>query len=188
MVKSQIVEVEAVAPQNRQVHFWPAGKTLRGRMDFSEPQNKTQAALRKPYPTPVPGQRVCIDFASGEKWIAEPLHMEQYEEMRAQILQRGYKLPPKKEQYASESTTTWVYHLQRLIDAGLARVVEGELPRWEDMEGKPRKRFISNDYQSETAKMTDVLERMATATEANTKMLVALAEKIAGKTSTPASK
>lgn len=180
MAKSQIVEVEACAPMGRQVLYRPIGKAIRGRMDFSEPRNKTQQILRKSYPVPVPGQRICIDFATGEKWIGEPLHLEAYEELRAQILSRGFKLPPKKEEYESESVTTWVYHVQRLIDSGLARVVEGELPRWQDLEGEPRKRFISNETKSESAKLTDVLEKMSASLDANTAMLAALTERIAG--------
>jgi hypothetical protein len=58
-----------------------------------------------------------------------------------------------------------VYHASKLIGAGLARVVVGELPDWETLGEKPRKSFISNERKSEEQRTRDVFEKLATATD-----------------------
>lgn len=180
MAKSQIVQIEACAPRNRQVIFKPIGSAIRGRVDFSDCRNQTEQLMRRFYPQPVPGQRICIDFATGQKWIAEPLYLDEHESLRAEILQRGYKLPPKRVDYESESLVTWCYHAHRLIESGLARIVEGELPNWEDFTETPRKRFISHETKSDEAKLADVHNALLKSIDANTAMLQQLIERIPG--------
>jgi len=180
-VKTQYCEIEIAAPQSRPVFFKPIGRALRGRVDLSASQSDRDKSVRQVWPEVIPGQRICFDFATGDRFIAEPLHREEFAELRAKITAKHKALPKKRDNCGSESLVTWVYHCHRLVSAGLARIVEGELPPWESFGEDPKRRFISPETKSDAAKMTTMLEHMTVSLDANTEMLRALTERIAGK-------
>lgn len=182
MAKSKIVEVEFVSAKNRDVFFKPIQGRVRGRKDYSNPRTKREQKARENWPEGMPGQIAGIDLATGERYIREPLHDEAHEQLRAKIIRKGYSLPPKRASYDSESVCTWVYHMQRLVDVGVARITEGELPPVDSFEGeKPKTRFITNAVLDSNDKLIDTLGTLKESIEANTQMLVALAARIAGK-------
>jgi hypothetical protein len=162
---SKILEVEMTHPRRRHIIFKPLGPNARGlrcRIDMSNARTKTEQAIRQAWAEPIPGERLCIDFATGEKYIREPLHDEQFEQQRALILSRGWKLLPKKDIIAAETVATWVYHLTRMVAGGSARVVLGELPPLDSLEGEPRKSFIVDRPKNPNEKLTEVLDQVAT--------------------------
>ena len=184
---SQIVEVEFCCPHRWNVLFRPIMAKCRCRIDLSRARTTTARKARDAWPEPIPGERVCIDFATGKKWIRDPLHDDEHEELRAKVLLRGWKLPPKRVEYDSESVVTWVYHLRKLVDAGSARVIVGELPPVESFDELPKTSFIVSRQPDALAAMVDAIASLAESTRANTAMLQALAERIAGKAgATPA--
>lgn len=165
VTKSKVVEVEMVTPNNRQVYFKPIGHKLRGRMDFTTARTRKEEDARKAWPEPVPGQRVCLDLGTGERYVREPLYDEDCEQTRAKIIRKGYGLPPKRADYGGENMATWVHHLHKLINAGLARVVEGELPNVEDFDEEPRTRFITSEKKSDEARLTETIIPLTKAVE-----------------------
>lgn len=178
---SQIVEVEFCSPKRWNLLFRPIMAKVRCRIDMSLGRSARERALAQHWKYPIPGVRACIDFATGRKWLCEPLHSEEFEDVRRLILNKKLELPKKKIEYDSESVATWVYHLQKLVDAGSARVVVGELPPVESLGEVPRTSFIVSRKLDASATLVDAIAALAESTRANTVMLQALAERIAGK-------
>jgi len=166
VTSAKYVEVEICNAKRRRVQFRPLGANalpLRSRTDASNARNAREQAFNERWPLPIPGERVWIDFAAGTKGIREPLHDEEYEQQRALVLSRGFKLLPKKRVIDSESVTTWAFHLHKLVNAGSARVVVGELPPLDTLEGEPRKSFVTDRKKDANEKLADVMDRFATA-------------------------
>ncbi len=184
---SQIVEVEFCSHRRWNLLFRPIMAKVRCRIDMAMGRSARERALQQHWKEPIPGVRACIDLATGKKWLRDPLHDEEFEEVRARILNKKFELPKKKIEYDSESVVTWVYHLQKLVDAGSARVIVGELPPVESFDELPKTSFIVSRQQDASATLVDAITALAESTRANTAMLQALAERIASKAgATPA--
>jgi hypothetical protein len=165
------VEVEVAGADAAQLFFRPIRRPVRGRADFSTARTKSALALREHWPEPVPGQILGID-ADGTKYLREPLHDKEHAKVAQRIKNKGFVLPDERETFASESIVTWLYWLRRAVDAGLARVVKGELPPIEALEPPrkrparderlPRKAFILDEPgESPTAKLATAIENLS---------------------------
>ena len=182
------VEVEVCAPQSRQLFFSPVGKTVRGRVDFAHVKSKAELSLRDTWPDPIPGKIIGINEA-GEKYIREPLHDSENTKLRMLIQSRGMVLEDERETFAGESIITWLYWLRRAVDAGLARILKGELPPIEELEPArkrklhderlPMKDFIfAPAEESPLDRMAAAMELLAANTAANTAIMQKVLEKL----------
>lgn len=172
--KNNIVEVEVAAQNGRKLFFRPIGRAVRGRVNFADIDQKRA----KRWPEPIPGIILGLNLETGEKYMRDPIHDDEYTSVRQRILHNGYQLPPSREEFDSESLATWVYWLQRAVDGGCARVIKGQLPAVESIEGEPRKSFISNPRRNPNANMAEAFSAMAKAVENQTKVLEALIKKL----------
>jgi hypothetical protein len=149
-------EIDTQNPPNGQLTFLPlGGRVIRGRFDFnrdSQPLAKLHVAE---FPKGIPGQRLGIDFDSGEAWVAEPLHLPEYKAERDRILKRGLGLPKERDTIPVQPAdyATWVYWLNRAVEAGIARIVKGKLP--EKVEGKIRKSFVTPEPKRDRRDVTN---------------------------------
>jgi hypothetical protein len=176
--KNNIVEVEVSAPNGRKLFFRPIGRPVRGRINFNDARTPAEFQRAQRWPEPVPGVVLGINLDTGEKYMRDPIHDDQYTSVRQRILRYGFQLPPANETFDSESLATWVYWLQRAVEGGCARVIKGELPPVESLEGEPRKSFISNPRRNPNSGMTDALKAMTNALENQTKVFEALLKKL----------
>lgn len=178
MVTQQIVEVAVNTPRAQQLFFRPLARRLRGPADFSNPQTKAEFQLKQVWQEPVPAQVLGINLTTGEKYIREPLHDKEHSTVRNLIERKGYKLPPEREVIEADSIATWVYWLNKEIEAGNMRVIAGTMPQQSDVEGEPRLHFIFTPRESSEAKMAKALDSLTAAVEAQTKMLTAVLAKL----------
>jgi len=172
---NQVVEVEVCAPSHRKLFFRPIGRSVRGRVAFSA---ESQHASHKRWPEPVPGIVLGVNLATGETYLRDPIFDPEQHNLRQTISERGYRLPPEREEFSGETPATWVFWLQRAVEAGLARVIKGELPDVDSLEGEPRRHFITAPPRRPDASMADALKAMAGAIQENTRVLSALAERL----------
>ena len=144
---------------------------MRGSFDYdrmSEPMAKIEASK---WPGPIPGQRLGVE-PDGTGFIREPLHDEEHAPLRERIERTGVKLEPAVQTFEDVDLPSWLFYVKRAVEAGIAKVVKGELPT--RIEGKVKFDYIFNErvaespmdkltvaIQEQTAVMTKLLERLA---------------------------
>lgn len=167
--ESSIVEVEIAGPRNENLSFRPLQRKLRGRFDISrvaEPQARMKSAE---WPEPIPGQRLRLDFATGEASVIEPLHEPAHAVLRDKLSARGFKIGPASEALGAVHVPTVAFWIGRAVSAGMARVVAGRMP--EEIEGTPQTSFI-------TARVPTSNDRLATALEKVGDLLSAVLDRL----------
>ena len=147
------IEIEVDGDKNQCLAFLPLQRRIRGRFDYMRESEPTAGTLRSEWSQPVPGQRIGIDGAMG--FIREPLHDSEHAETRAKIEARGMEISPECETFDSIDVATWAFWLQRAIDAGLARIVSGTMPK---VDGVPKMSFFVDRQPSETEQLTGLIK------------------------------
>ena len=147
------VEVEIDGPRNNCLAFLPLQKRVRGRFDFARETEPQAGVMRASWPQPIPGQIIGIDGAKG--YIREPLHDEEHADAKEKIESRGMKLPDEREEFDSIDVVTWAFWLQRAIDAGLARIVSGTMPK---IDGEPKMSFFVDRQPSESEQIAGLIK------------------------------
>jgi hypothetical protein len=135
------VTIEACG-RNSSLFFPPLQRRVRGRFDVRQIAEPEAARLFNRWPEPIPGQRLELNTDTGAAAITEPLHDPAHRQTRLKVEQE-WSLPPAREVFSEVDVPTWLYWIKRSVDAGLARVVSGQLP--EKVSGKPRVRFFSQE-------------------------------------------
>jgi hypothetical protein len=167
------IEIEIDGKHNEAFHFRPLGRNIRGRFDLVRETEPLAMMKRGEYPLPIPSQRLGIDLDSGEGFIAEPLHDDENTAIRDAIEQRGFKLPPAREAFASVHAPTWLFWIRRAVESGLARIVKGSIP--DDIGGDPQKSFITTRPEPKTD------DRLVAAIERQNELMAALLAQLASK-------
>jgi len=169
MVKA--IEVEIDDRHNHSLWFRPLQRTVRGGFDYgrmSEPMAKIEASK---WPGPIPGQHLGVE-PDGTGYIVEPLHQEEHAPIRERIEKTGVSLEPAVQTFDDVDLPSWLFYIARAVEAGIAKVVKGELPA--KIDGKVRHDYVFNErvmesptekltaaIQEQTAVMTKLLERLA---------------------------
>ncbi|MCH8043487.1 MAG: hypothetical protein IID44_07190 [Planctomycetes bacterium] len=146
-------EVEIDGPRNNCLAFLPLQKRVRGRFDFARETEPQAGVMRGEWPQPIPGQIIGIDGAMG--YIREPLHDEEHADAKEKIESRGMKLPDEREEFDSIDVVTWAFWLQRAVDAGLARIISGTMPK---IEGEVKMSFFVERQPSEAEQLTGLIK------------------------------
>ncbi len=137
-MKSNTIEIEFDTPKNANVCFQPLTRTFRGRFDVR--RMKDGGRLFSTWPEPIPGQRLSVNFDSGECEIIEPLWEPAFAAIRERIERKGMTIAPGREPAKLDPATAH-HWLKGLIETGDCKIVSGELPA--KVEGKPQLRFHS---------------------------------------------
>jgi hypothetical protein len=139
---AQVIEIEVDTPTNGNLFFLPAGRTIRGRFDFARDSEPMALVVAQQYPAGVPGQRLVLDTDAGEAQLVEALYFDQHKAVR-KALEKRWSLGPERETFkvGKDDLATWVYWLNRAVQSGAAKVVNGALPA--SVPGKVRKSFIT---------------------------------------------
>ncbi|HQU47303.1 MAG TPA: hypothetical protein PK867_31160 [Pirellulales bacterium] len=154
-----IVEVEVDGgTYNRDLLFPPLGRRVRGRMDATRAarHDKEATSLLNTWPQVIPGMRLGVDEETGEGYLVEPLHGEEYIVTREVITNRRMKLEPAIKRFPADKPT-WLYWLKLAVDSGAAKVTAGALP--ETIEGQPKTAFVVQRQKSATDKLTEAIDR-----------------------------
>lgn len=161
-----IVEIDG--PRNECLHFRPLQRQIRGRLDLmraAEPMAKVRAA-EEPV---IPGQRLGYDADRRLGFIFEPLYDEEFRAVRERIERKGFRLGPQREEFPDADPSTWQYWIGRAVEDGVAKVIEGKLPR--TLPGEPRRNFVFAEPERPR-------DRLADAIEAQTRVMQALLQKL----------
>lgn len=130
--------VDFVAPRNRNVRFYPAGRNFRGEVRIQETAGSTPAALIQVGGV-IPGQRMLVD--SKRKYVKVIDRMTLKEN---QMIDRELRRLCRTERYwnfayehyeedveynlSDNDWRQWLWWIKRLVDHGRARIVQGKLP------------------------------------------------------------
>ena len=163
------VEIEVDGDKNQCLAFLPLQRRIRGRFDYMRETEPMAGVMRGEWPQPIPGQRIGIDGAMG--YIREPLHSDEHAETKAKIEAQGMSLPDEREEFEGIDVVTWAFWLQRAIDAGLARIVSGTMPK---IDGEPKMSFFVDRQPSESEQIAGLIATQNT-------LLTKLLERLEGK-------
>lgn len=155
-MSSKQVTIEVDGPGNESLYFRPLQRRLRGRFDYardSEPQSKLAASN---FTAPIPGLRLAFDFATNTATLVDPLHDSEHESLREQLIAKGHRLGPERETFENQDAVTWCFWMQRAVEAGTARILEGEFPK---LKGEPRKDFLNARLQTTGERLADAIDR-----------------------------
>lgn len=182
------VEVEFCADNGQKVFFKPTRRPERGRIDFAMAKSEHYREMHKVWKEAVPGKIAGVT-EEGQKYIRDPLHDKQYSKLAAIMKARGQALPEEREVFASESILTWLFWLRRAVDAGLAKIISGELPSIEQLDSRkrrprderfPRRSFILEEpaEESPTEHLTKAMEQLSSSVAAQTAVMQQLLAKL----------
>lgn len=148
------VVVEIDGPQNESFYFRPLRRRIRGRLDprrLPEP-----GRLLQRFPEGVPGQRLELDYHAATGAIVEPLHLPEFAAVAAEAKKKA-SLPPARLEFKGVNRDDWAHYLAAQVKAGLAKVVEGELPDYDPTKVVPH--FVTTPPPNPIDKLVAALER-----------------------------
>jgi len=136
MVKlaDETIEIEVDGSTNDQLYFFPLGRPVRGRFDYNRVAEPKAKMLTNQWPTPIPGQRLAVNPATGEAQLIEGLRDPEHQMIREAAERRGRI--PQNETFRDVDTATWLFHMRNAVECGLARIVRGAFP--DKIEGTPK--------------------------------------------------
>lgn len=141
---SDLIEIEVDSPRNESLSFPPLQQEVRGRFLFHRVAEPMAMSKAEEWGTEIPGQRIGLNVQAKEGYVKDMLHDPQYQDAKRKVEAHKFKLPSPLEKYplkTQDEIATWIYWMQRVVDAGIAKVISGRLP--EKYEGTPRKNFLS---------------------------------------------
>lgn len=158
MSKSNVLEIEVDGPRNQHLIFGPLGRRIRGRMAYNRVANRKGASdLAIEWPKGFPGQRLGIDLATGQSYIAEPLHDPEWAETREKIEKvKKQRIPPAREEVATEPPTM-LFWMKKAVESGIARIVKGAFP--DKIEGEPVTSFWTKQAPNQNDQLLHVLRQ-----------------------------
>lgn len=165
MKAANIVEIEIDGPQNQSHYFRPMQERIRGRFDAQRLLQRDDGAgrLAREWPDAIPGQRLLLDFDSGNAYLTEPLHDAEHAALRAKIEAKGFTIAERRRELPAVDVVTWAYWMASAVSAGVARIIRGEIP--DKLDGEPQTQFIVKRQQ-------DPLERLAAAVEQQNELML----------------
>jgi len=107
-------------------------------------------------------------------YVREPLHDEQFAPIRERVLAKGVSLEPAIQTFETIDLASWLFFIKRAVEAGIAKIVKGELPA--KIDGKIRYNYVFNERTTETP-----TEKLTAAIERQSELMAALLERLAEK-------
>jgi len=130
--------IDFVAPRNRNIRFFPAGKNFRGECRLDQCVGNTPAALLQVGGV-IPGQRMLIDSKARYVKVIDRMNLREN-----QLIDRELRRLTRTEKYwnfefghyeddqeyhlSENDFRTWLWHLKRIVDHGRGKVVQGTFP------------------------------------------------------------
>jgi hypothetical protein len=171
MANASYVTIEVDGPKNESLVFRPlVGHRIRGRFDVKRISEPESGRLAKRWPEPVPGQRLRLSPAVegkerhdiGDLTVIEPLHAEEHALNKKRVLASGQAIAPAEVNHQVEISSA-LHYMKQAVDTGLARVVEGELPK--TLKHKPRTQYHTREVEHREDKVEAAIGKMASAIE-----------------------
>lgn len=180
--EQSIIEIEIDGPRNQSCIFRPLQRRLRGRFDLRRCAEPAAMTKHTEHPDCIPGQRLRLNTVTGKAELIEPLRLPEFAAIREryEVNKRGEKVHsfPEHEAFESVDVKTWLYWLAVEVKAGMARLLSGVLPDPDKIDGV-RRNFYTAPTKTREDKMATAIDRMAAATENNTRVLAELLKRLA---------
>ncbi len=137
--------IEADSHDETNVFFPPIQDRIRGRFDATRRvgRNPDCASLLGQWTQPVPGQRISIDTTTATGSVIEPLRADEENASIVELFKKRSIKVPESKSFSGIHVPSWLHHMKAIVEAGLARVVEGKVP--DKIEGEAKKSFITDD-------------------------------------------
>ena len=163
MVKAESTVTIEVDGKNRNLLFPPLRRRIRGRFDVA--RMPEPGRLRTEWAEPIPGQLLALNPATGAAALVEPLRGAEHAGLREKIERRGLRIAEEREDLGPVHVPTWLHFMRLAVDAGMARVVSGELPERNEIEGEPQMDYVTRRQPSPIDRLTAAIERQTAALE-----------------------
>lgn len=171
LTMARIAEIEIATKECRNLYFAPIQRRIRGRFDFRDVAEKESGKFVKDWPA-IPGQRLHLNFDTGEAAIVEPLRDAENESLRMRLeTSFARRTPIAREEFKGIDTATWAYWMRRAIDAGHAKLVAGKLPEGE----------IPGAKREWSDKKPDPIQSLAEAIKEQSSMIAQLLQAVVAK-------
>jgi hypothetical protein len=119
-------------------------------------RDKEAAKLVSIWPQDVPGLRLGVDADTGEGYLAEPLHGDEYVVTREVVTARKLKLEPAAKRFPADKAT-WLFWIKRAVESGAAKVIAGKLP--DEIEGEPKTAFMVQHQKSSNDRLAEAINK-----------------------------
>lgn len=167
-----VIEIEVRNPANRGLLFKPLMTPVRGAIDFAATRCPDLWAVGMEFGgKPIPGQRIMLDTEKGTGIVYDPLALPENEAVAEKLRAKlsgpvkgaGIKFAePKK--HDAVHPATWLYHMRRAVEGGLAVVTQGDVNA--KVDGVPQKEFIHRrEPDKQTGTIAALLEQNALLTK-----------------------
>lgn len=161
---ANILEAEIDGPYNENLAFRAISlQKIRGRFDLNRAPEPEAKRVMNRWPVPIPGQRLQVNLDTGAAAIVDPLHEPEHAATKKTAEDSGFRIAPAREEFAKVHLPTWLFYIKRAVEAGIAQVLQGEIP--DDLGGEPKTHTVNRPQKD---KATEGLEKMV---EANTKTM-----------------
>lgn len=136
--------LDAYAPRNRNVRFWPAGITLRGECRWDQLTGDSPNGAMLQTGGTIPGERMLVDTKNRKVKIIDRMELPENKEKdialralaKTERFWGGRFDHYEKEQnfqVEEEDWPTWLWWMRRLVDHKRMNLVKGSLPEYSDI-------------------------------------------------------
>lgn len=131
-----VVVIELDDKKNRCILFPPADEVLRGRREAANDTGRSSHALYNTLPT-IPGIHIAVDLDEKAVGYFDPLGLPKYKDVLEKVSnftgvmsrEKSKPVPGKRWRNANQETiNTWLWAMRVLVEDGMARLVQGEIP------------------------------------------------------------
>lgn len=138
------VVLDAYAPRNRNVRFWPAGITLRGECRWDQLTGDSPNGAMLQTGGVIPGQRMLVDTKNRTVKIIDRMELPENKEkdsaLRALVKTEhywggrfGHYEPEQNFELSEEEWPTWLWHMRRSVDHKRMNLVKGKIPGYSEI-------------------------------------------------------
>jgi hypothetical protein len=155
-----LLKLEFDLANNNNVLFPPLGTHIRGRWELARVKEPSALEHKERLGDSFPSQRLVLNLDKSELAVIEPLHEEKHRVEKQRIEQRLKLQLPVPGPPVKVHMPTCLFWARRLVEDGMARVVEGSMPA--DNGGKPRLKVFGQeapDMSPEIVALKASLER-----------------------------
>jgi hypothetical protein len=136
-----LVEILIDGPCNRNLHFKPLQRNLRGTFDLNRVAEPLARMKMTEFPRPIPGLHIVVDPEKKTGEIRDPLHDAEHAAIREKIEAKELKLGPAVERFDNIDVNTWLFWMRRAVASGACKIVSGSFGAID--EAAARKDFLN---------------------------------------------
>lgn len=132
-----VVVIELDDKKNRAILFPPADEVLRGRREVANDTGRSSHPQYNSLPPVIPGIHIVVDLDEKAVGYFDPLGLPKYKDVLEKVSaftgvmsrEKSKPVPGKRWRNANQETmNTWLWAMRVMVESGIARLVQGEIP------------------------------------------------------------